>query len=72
MAAPIARLLLGPSGGAILPAALAGAAVTLFADLIAQHLLFNVQLPVGVVTGGIGALFLVAMLITANRTGRTS
>ena len=72
MAGPIARLLLGPSGGAILPAALAGAAVTLFADLVAQHLLFNVQLPVGVVTGGIGALFLVAMLITANRTGRTS
>jgi iron complex transport system permease protein len=72
MAAPIARLLLGPSGGAILPAALAGAAVTLGADLVAQHLLFSVQLPVGVVTGGIGALFLVAMLITANRTGRTS
>jgi iron complex transport system permease protein len=72
MAGPIARLLLGPSGGAILPAALAGAAVTLGADLVAQHLLFNVQLPVGVVTGGIGALFLVAMLITANRTGRTS
>jgi iron complex transport system permease protein len=72
MAGPIARLLLGPSGGAILPAALTGAAVTLGADLIAQHLFFSVQLPVGVVTGGIGALFLIAMLITANRTGRTS
>jgi iron complex transport system permease protein len=72
MAGPIARLLLGPSGGAIVPAALVGAAVTLGADLIAQHLLFGVQLPVGVVTGGIGALFLIAMLITANRTGRTS
>jgi iron complex transport system permease protein len=72
MAAPIARLLLGPAGGAILPAALAGALVTLAADIVAQHLLFGVQLPVGVVTGGIGALFLIAMLITANRTGRTS
>ncbi len=46
--------------------------VTLGADLVAQHLLFNVQLPVGVVTGGIGALFLIAMLIAANRTGRTA
>lgn len=72
MAGPIARLLLGPSTGAIVPAALVGAGVTLGADLVAQHLLFNVQLPVGVVTGGIGALFLIAMLITANRTGRTS
>jgi iron complex transport system permease protein len=72
MAGPIARLLLGPAGGTIVPAALTGAAVTLGADLVAQHLLFGVQLPVGVVTGGIGALFLIAMLITANRTGRTS
>lgn len=72
MAGPIARLLLGPSGGAILPAALVGAAVTLGADLAAQHLLLGVQLPVGVVTGAIGALFLVVMLIAANRTGRTS
>ncbi len=72
MAGPIARLLLGPAGGAILPAALAGAAVTLGADIVAQHFLFNAQLPVGVVTGGIGALFLIAMLIAANRTGRTS
>jgi len=72
MAGPIARLLLGPTSGAIVPAALTGAAVTLGADLIAQHLFLGMQLPVGVVTGGIGALVLIVMLITANRTGRTS
>ncbi|MEQ1731535.1 MAG: iron chelate uptake ABC transporter family permease subunit [Vicinamibacterales bacterium] len=72
MAAPIARLLLGPSGGTIVPAALTGALVTLGADMVAQHFLFGVQLPVGVVTGGVGALFLIIMLIAANKTGRTS
>ncbi len=72
MSAPIARQLLGPSTGVLAPAALCGALVTLGADIAAQHLIFGVQLPVGVVTGGIGACFLVAMLIAANRTGRTS
>ena len=56
----------------MLPAALTGALVTLGADITAQHLLFGTQLPVGVVTGGIGALFLIAILTAANRTGRTS
>jgi iron complex transport system permease protein len=72
MSGPIARLLLGPAPGAIIPAALTGALVTLGADLVAQHFLLGVQLPVGVVTGGIGACFLIAMLIAANRTGRTA
>ncbi len=72
MSAPIARLLLGPSGGAIVPAALTGALVTLGADIVAQHFIVGVQLPVGVVTGGVGAIFLIFMLIAANKTGRTS
>jgi iron complex transport system permease protein len=72
MSGPIARLLLGPAPGVIVPAALTGALVTLGADLVAQHFLLGVQLPVGVVTGGIGACFLIAMLIAANRTGRTA
>lgn len=72
MAGPIARQLLGPAPGAIVPAALAGALVTLGADMVAQHFIAGVQLPVGVVTGGIGACFLVAMLIAANRSGRTA
>ena len=72
MAGPIARLLLGPSSGALVPAALTGALVTLGADIVAQHFLDGIQLPVGVVTGGVGALFLIAMLIAANKSGRTS
>lgn len=72
MAGPIARLLLGPATGAIVPSALTGALVTLGADIVAQHFFFGVQLPVGVVTGAIGACFLILMLIAANRTGRTA
>ncbi|MEO6012900.1 MAG: iron chelate uptake ABC transporter family permease subunit [Devosia sp.] len=72
MSGPVSRLLLGPAGGAIVPAAMTGAVITLSADIIAQHSLPGVQLPVGVVTGGIGAAFLILMLIAANRTGRTA
>ncbi|RYE11069.1 MAG: iron ABC transporter permease [Hyphomicrobiales bacterium] len=72
MAGPIARLLLGPATGSLVPAALTGALVTLGADIVAQHFIAGVQLPVGVITGGIGACFLILMLIAANRSGRTS
>lgn len=64
---PIARRLLGPSVGAMVPAALVGACVTLGADIVGQHLIGNNQLPVGVVTGVFGAVFLIYLLIAANR-----
>jgi iron complex transport system permease protein len=67
---PVAKRLLGPAGKALLPAALVGAAVTIGADLIAQHMLGRSQLPAGVVTGAIGALFLIYLLAAANRSGR--
>lgn len=67
---PVAKRLLGPAGNALLPAALVGAAVTIGADLIAQHALGRSQLPAGVVTGAIGALFLIYLLAAANRSGR--
>jgi len=69
-AGPVAKRLLGPAGNALLPAALVGAAVTIGADLIAQHALGRTQLPAGVVTGAIGALFLIYLLAAANRSGR--
>jgi iron complex transport system permease protein len=69
-AGPVARRLLGPAGNALLPSALVGAAVTIGADLIAQHALGRNQLPAGVVTGAIGALFLIYLLAAANRSGR--
>lgn len=69
-AGPVARRLLGPAGNALLPSALVGSAVTIGADLIAQHALGRNQLPAGVVTGAIGALFLIYLLAAANQSGR--
>lgn len=69
---PIAHRLVRSGRLEIAPAALVGAVVMLAADLIAQHALPTTQLPVGVVTGLVGALFLASLLITANRTGRAS
>jgi len=70
VAGPIARRLLGPSGNALLPAALVGALVTVAADFIAQHMLGRNQLPVGVVTGALGAIFLIYLLAAAHRSGQ--
>lgn len=70
VAGPIARRLLGPSGGALIPAALVGGLVTNGADFIAQHMLGRNQLPVGVVTGALGAVFLIYLLAAAHRSGR--
>lgn len=43
--------------------------MTLIGDFAAQHLL-GAQLPVGVVTGAVGAPYLLWLLATANRAGR--
>lgn len=70
LAGPIARRLLGPSPSLLPAAAVTGALLTLGADLLAQHAFGNNQFPVGVVTGGLGAIFLIYLLIAANRAGR--
>lgn len=70
LAGPIARRLLGPSSALLPAAAMTGAVLTLGADMIAQHGLGRNQLPVGVVTGALGAVFLIYLLITVNRAGR--
>ncbi|GAA1930360.1 FecCD family ABC transporter permease [Nocardioides hwasunensis] len=69
VAGPLAQRLLGPAAGGILPAALVGAALLLGADLVATQLL-PVALPTGVVTGALGAPYLVWLLATANREGQ--
>lgn len=69
VAGPIAHRLVRPSGGVLVAAALIGGIVTLAADLIAQHVLPS-QLPAGVVTGAFGAVFLLGLLIVAQRGGR--
>ncbi|MEV0381605.1 iron chelate uptake ABC transporter family permease subunit [Nonomuraea sp. NPDC050643] len=68
VAGPIANRLLGPATGGIVPAALVGAALLLIADLIAAHLL-PAPLPTGVVTGAVGAPYLLWLLATTNRQG---
>ncbi|MFE4059559.1 FecCD family ABC transporter permease [Streptomyces sp. NPDC059096] len=70
VSAPIARRLLPRRGAALLPAALTGALIVLVADFAAQHLLSSTQFPVGVVTGVIGAPYLLWLLARANRAGR--
>lgn len=72
VAGPIARSLLAGSGKGFVQAALVGALVMLGSDLVAQHALPSIQLPVGVVTGLFGALFLLWLLVVSNRAGRVN
>ncbi len=69
---PIARSLLAGSGDGFTQSALVGALVMLGSDLVAQHALPSVQLPVGVVTGVFGACFLLWLLAVSNRAGRVN
>ncbi|TCP48458.1 iron complex transport system permease protein [Tamaricihabitans halophyticus] len=67
---PIAARLVGGARAALLPSALVGALVTLTADFVAQHLFGGQQFPVGVVTGVVGAPYLLWLLAMTNRAGR--
>jgi iron complex transport system permease protein len=69
VAGPIARRLVGASRAAFIAAPLVGAVVMTLSDLIGQHVLPTTQMPVGIVTGALGAVFLIRLLIAANRTG---
>lgn len=68
MAGPIAARLIGPGGSLLIPAALTGASLVLISDLVAQFA-FESRYPVGVVTGVLGAPYLIALLIRTNRSG---
>ncbi|GAA2546355.1 iron chelate uptake ABC transporter family permease subunit [Winogradskya consettensis] len=70
MSGPIAARMVGGGRPVLLPAGLVGAAIVLAGDFIGSHLLGATQFPVGVVTGIIGAPYLLWLLATANRTGR--
>lgn len=68
MAPHLARLLVGGRHGMVLPgSALFGALLLTASDLLARHLLPGQELPVGVITGVIGALFLVGFLLMRGR-----
>ncbi|TFD44762.1 iron ABC transporter permease [Cryobacterium frigoriphilum] len=71
VAAPIARRLVGTGGLALIPAALVGVLITIVADFAAQHLLpGDLQLPAGIITGAIGAPYLLWLLATSNKSGK--
>jgi iron complex transport system permease protein len=71
VSAPIARRMLGTGGLALIPSALVGSVLVVAADFVAQHLLpGGVQVPAGIVTGLVGAPYLLWLLATTNRGGR--
>nr|WP_156004707.1 iron chelate uptake ABC transporter family permease subunit [Streptomonospora sp. PA3] len=70
LAAPqIVRRLLPGRGAAFAPTAAVGALLTVSADLAARMLFAPVELPVGAVTGVVGAPVLLYLLARANRIG---
>ena len=70
LAAPqIAKRLAGTPMPPLVTSGFAGAVVVLGSDLIARELLPDTALPVGVVTGVLGAPFLLWLLARANRAG---
>jgi iron complex transport system permease protein len=67
LAAPqIARRLTRASGPGLVPAAVMGALLLVASDLAAQRLL-SVDLPVGVMTGALGGIYLCWLLSTSWR-----
>lgn len=70
LAGPIAARMAGSGGSLLVPSALVGAILVLVGDFCGQFLLPS-RLPVGVVTGALGAPYLLYLIIRTNRTGRS-
>lgn len=68
LSGPIASRLVGGGRSLLIPAALVGGLLVLTADLLGQFA-FDTSFPVGVVTGAIGAPYLLYLLIRSNRSG---
>ena len=68
LAGPIASRLVGPGVSLLVPAALVGALLVLAGDFVGQNA-FDTRFPVGVITGVLGAPYLVYLIICTNRTG---
>ncbi len=69
VAPQIARRLVGARAEALIPAALVGAAIMVYGDLVARRLFAPIELPVGVVTAIVGAPYLLWLLTRTNRIG---
>ncbi|HEX7352772.1 FecCD family ABC transporter permease [Brachybacterium sp.] len=68
LSGPIAVRITGPGSSPLLPAALVGALLVLVADLVGQFAT-GTRYPVGVVTGVLGAPFLLHLIISVHRRG---
>ncbi|WP_069998699.1 FecCD family ABC transporter permease [Cellulosilyticum sp. I15G10I2] len=68
LAGPIATRLVGTGSANQFPAGLVGASLVIGADLIGQFA-FNTRFPVGIITGILGAPYLLYLLIRMNQTG---
>lgn len=68
LSGPIAKRLVGVGFSNVIPAGLVGINLVLAADLIGQFA-FVVRYPVGIITGIIGAPYLIYLLIRLNRKG---
>lgn len=71
LAGPIASRFVGPGTSLVIPAALTGACLVLAADLLGQFA-FDTKFPVGVITGILGAPYLLFLLVRTSRLGGSS
>ncbi|MQA94530.1 MAG: iron chelate uptake ABC transporter family permease subunit [Streptosporangiales bacterium] len=65
----LARRLAGTAGIPLVTSGLTGAVLLLLADLAARTVLAPTELPVGILTGAVGAPYLLLLLARANRAG---
>lgn len=70
VAPAIARRLVNDGGAALVASTATGAALTLVADVVGQHGLLGVAAPVGIVTGLVGAPYLLWLLATNEKRSR--
>lgn len=68
LSGPIAARIMGSNGSLLLPSALVGAVLVLVGDYCGQFLLPG-RYPVGVVTGALGAPYLIYLIVRVNRGG---
>jgi iron complex transport system permease protein len=70
VSAPIARRLCRSPGPALLASGLFGSLLVLVSDLLGRLALPNTEIPVGVITGILGAPYLLYLLVMTNRAGQ--
>ncbi|WP_051062863.1 FecCD family ABC transporter permease [Ilumatobacter nonamiensis] len=68
LSGPIAARIVGTTGSLLIPSALVGALLVQVADLCGQFA-FDTRYPVGVITGVLGAPYLIYLIVRTNRAG---